>query len=233
MRALQGFTLIEVLIAITITALLGTGAFMLLNQALRNKQVLDEKSALLEALQKTDRLLAADLSGLVDRAIRDSYGMQMPALTTGNTRNLLEFTRTGWRDSATLLQEMTGDDIVVRRSALQRVAYRLEDEVLYRDFWGVMDQAQDAEPVTQLLLTEVLQFRIRFLDASNSWSSEWPPLSTGNPEAPPSPLPRGVEVLLEHARFGEIRRLFPVASGVVPPTPPSGAGSGTAGGGEI
>ena len=68
--------------------------------------------------------------------------MRLPSLTTANTANLVEFTRTGWRDAATLLQVVTEDDQQIpRRSSLQRVAYRLEDEVLYRDYWRVLDRA--------------------------------------------------------------------------------------------
>ena len=228
-RRARGFTLIEVLIAITITALLGTGAFMLLNQAIRNRDVLEAKAALLEALQKTDRLLAGDLSGLVDRPVRDAYGMQVPALTTANTRHLLELTRTGWRDATTLLQEIAGDEVIAHRSALQRVAYRLEDEVLYRDYWGVLDQAQDSQPVTQTLLRGVLELRVRFLDAGNQWNDEWPVAAAAESGARPANLPKGIEVVLRQANYGEIRRVFPVAAAQIPASPGS---RGAAGGGE-
>lgn len=231
MRKIRGFTLIEVLIAITITALLGTGAFTLLNQSLRNKAVLEEKSAMLEQVQKIDRLLSADFSQAVDRPIRDGYGMRLPSLTTANTANLVEFTRTGWRDAATLLQELVTEDDqqIPRRSSLQRVAYRLEDEVLYRDYWRVLDRAQDSQPVTLKLLTGVREFKIRFLDSSNNWTEEWPVLSAGVGEAPPAALPKGVEIVYEPGTLGEIRRVFPIAN-AVPPVNGRSANGGGAGG---
>lgn len=231
MKRASGFTLIEVLIAITITALLGTGAFTLLNQSLRNKAVLEEKSAMLEQVQKIDRLLAADFSQVVDRPVRDGYGMRLPSLTTANTANLVELTRTGWRDAATLLQELVTEDdqAIPRRSSLQRIAYRLEDEVLYRDYWRVLDRAQDTQPVTLKLLTGVRQFKIRFLDSSNNWTEEWPVLSAGVGEAPPSALPKGVEIVYEPGTLGEVRRVFPIASEVPPVNGRSANGGGTGG----
>ena len=63
-----------------------------------------------------------------------------------------------------------------------------------------------------LLLEGVKRLEIRFLDANRSWQPQWPTdevmagLTPGS--RPDIPLPLGMEVTLEHERFGTLVRTF-------------------------
>lgn len=227
----RGFTLLEVLIAITITALLGTGAFWLLTQSLDTRDRVEARADLLQRLQRMDRLLAQDFSQIVDRPIRDGFGDEFPPVYTGESTFLVEFTRTGWRDAAALLQALdTEESLLITRSQLQRVAWRLEEENLHRDYWPVLDRAQDTEARSQKVLEGVEDVALRFLTQSNQWSDTWPATEvSSNPEQTPSRLPKAIEIVIRTVAFGEIRRVFPVAGSFVPPPANAGASGGDSG----
>ena len=124
----RGFTLLEVLIAITITAVIGLGSWQLLNTAIRAYELSQANLQSLSQLQRAQLNISRDFTQLVPRAIRDEYGDYQPALKTEDGFYLVELTRAGWRNP---LQE--------RRSELQRVAYELSDGDLLRHHWKVLE----------------------------------------------------------------------------------------------
>ena len=200
----SGFTLLEVLIAISITALVGLGSWQLLNSAIKTYQLSQKSLQSLGALQRAQLNLSRDFRQIVPRAIRDEYGDYKPALDAKDNFYSVEFSRIGWRNP---LQEP--------RSELQRVAYELVDGDLLRHHWKVMDRAQDSEPVTRRLLTEVEAFELSFLNESNAWVDEWPSEGTGanagealDTMSEYTTLPKAVRVVLSHPAYGEITRIF-------------------------
>ena len=82
------------------------------------------------------------------------------------------------------------------------VAYRFEEETLYRDQWLVLDRAQDSPSSEAQLLTGVTDVRLRFLDEELQWHSQWPPLNRTEV------MPKAMEIVLELDEWGEITRLF-------------------------
>jgi general secretion pathway protein J len=199
----RGFTLLELLVALAIFAVLGVAAYAGLDVVLDAKDRIEAKSDQLGRLQMLFVLMGRDIEQTARRSVRDNYGDSLPALLGSNTA--LEFTRAGWRNPAGL-----------RRSHLQRVAYGLTDETLTRATWDVLDRAQDSEPRTVNLLGEVTALEIRYLDGSGEWRSDWPP-SAGADRPAAAPLPRAIEITLEVKGWGSIMRLFRVADA------PSGA----------
>ena len=122
----SGFTLLEVLLAIGITAMIGLGSWQILNSAIRASEATQERLAELNNLQKTMLILSRDLQQVLPRSIRDEYGDYQPAVTTKNEFYLLEFSRNGWRNPM--------DD---QRSNIQRVAYEfVENKFLLGNLEG-------------------------------------------------------------------------------------------------
>ncbi|TNC82523.1 MAG: type II secretion system protein GspJ [Oleiphilus sp.] len=197
----DGFTLLEVLIAIVITALIGLGSWQLLNSAIRTNEQTQARLDELKQLQRALFFIARDLQQVAPRGIRDEYGDLAPALTTKNEFYALEFTRAGWRNPL--------GDI---RSELQRVAYELDQEGwLVRHYWSVLDRAQDTSPRSRKLLEGAEVFTVAFLTDSAAWVDEWPPESESEQNDPYkvyNTLPVAIRVELEHPRFGKITRLF-------------------------
>lgn len=201
----RGFTLLEMLVAVAVFAVISVMAYAGLDSVMVAKVQTEKHAERLSELQMAMLMLERDISQAVPRGIRDSYGdAQPPLLGGGDDRAAVEWTRAGWANPVGRV-----------RSELQRVGYRVEDERLVRDSWMVLDRAQDSEPYRAILLEGVDKLSVRFMDGQRKWLESWPPQSfaspPGAPQAAAPELPLAIEVKLELADFGEIVRLFRVS----------------------
>lgn len=196
-----GFTLMEMLIAVGITALIGIGVWQMVNSVITSRDRVDAAAEQFQGLQKAMLLLERDIGQIVNRPVRDIYGDWQPAFSSREEAWELVITRQGWRNP-------TG----ARRSQLQRAAWEYTGDELRRRYWPMLDRGQEAEGRDQLLLEDVTDMTIRFMDRQRNWRENWPadqPTNSGQTgEAPTESLPLGVEVTLTHDDFGEIRRVF-------------------------
>src|SRR5690606_19794680 len=119
----------------------------------------------------------------------------------------IEVTRSGWRNP-----------LGSARSSLQRVRWQLSGEQWQRRYWTVLDQAQDSQPQVQQALDGVLSVKLRYLDNKYNWLESWPP-SDGEIEQRLENLPLGIELVLEHRHFGELRRVLRLPDGPPPARP--------------
>ena len=199
---LLGFTLVELLVALAIFAVIAVMAYGGLSTVLQVHSHLEQQGTQLAHLQIAFTWLERDLEQIVDRPIRDEYGEKQPAIQ-GNLQQL-ELTRTGWRNPA---QQS--------RSTLQRVAYHLEDKNLWRSYWQILDRAQDSRPLQVDLLSNVTEFQLRYLDNNLQWHEQWPLLETL--ETSPTevknqiqPTLKAIEVTVNVRGWGQLIRLFRV-----------------------
>ncbi len=191
MRA-RGFTLIELLVALAIFAVLSLLAYGGLASVLDGSDLAGARATRLGELQRAVTRLADDLAQASARPVRDAYGDPLPALVAAN--GTLELTRGGWPNPA-------GQP----RSSLQRIGYALEDGVLLRRVWPVLDRAPDSLPLEQRVLTGTGDFALRFLaERGGRWESAWPPAGVA---AGSASLPLAIELALEVEGFGRITRL--------------------------
>ncbi len=200
-RPARGFTLLELLVAMAIFALLSALAYGGLNQLLASADQTRRAHRTLAELQLAVSLLTRDLAQAAPRPIRDEYGATRAALEAGDDGDtLLRFTRRGWRNPTDL-----------PRSTLQRVAYRVADGTLYRRYWHHLDRAPGETPVELPLLTGVRALQLRLRDDQGRWHDAWPPLD----QAPGTRdrLPRAVELRLDTERWGTITRRVPLLAG--------------------
>ncbi len=223
----KGFTLLEVLLAVSITAGIGIGATQLLSSIVGTSQSIEEKSMQLRYIQRMDLLMRRDFWQATNREVKDEYGNTKQALTTDSTY-LIEFTRSG--------QGLRKDK---NRSNLQRVAYAMRSHesdscidaikdpnatesghCFVRYFWPVLDLAPDSKPpIVQVLLDEVEEvaflFRgqaVDFVDPNNTitnndWQDQWP-----SPFVTPDLTLDLVQVKLKYSvkKLGEIERIYEV-----------------------
>jgi general secretion pathway protein J len=184
----QGFTLLELLISLSIFALIGAMAYGGLQQVLQQQQATEENAQQLADLQKAYRIMQRDLEQLVNRGIRNEYGDAVAALVGGSGYNGIEFSRAGYANPAGFL-----------RSNLQRIAYVPDQDTLIRRTWRVLDRAQDSSPDEEVLIEGLQQFTIRFLDDADEWQDNWPPQQTQSGDTRVIELPRAaqVEILLD------------------------------------
>ncbi len=217
MRA-SGFTLLELLVALAVFAMVSLMAYSGLRAVLQSKQVTEQHAQRIQHLQSAVLMLERDLSQVaLLRGIRDEYGDRQEALRTADFGSItLEFTRAGWRNP-----------ISMPRSTLQRVAYGVEEESLRRFSWTVLDRAQQGTPNQVVLLDGVRDMRLRYLAETGEWHDQWPPAGLAQTSA--VPFPQALEIILELEDMGEIRRLLPLlrpAPLASASTPVNGAASG-------
>lgn len=197
----QGFTLMEVLIAVTITSVIGMGVWQVINSVVNSRDRVNELANQFDGLQKAVLLLERDITQIVNRPARDVYGDFQWALTTREEGYDFMLTRQGWRNPLGL-----------RRSSLQRVAWEYTGNELRRHYWPVVDQGQEQSRREVLLLENVQVFDVWIMDKDGNRQERWPPeevlaeLAPG--DRPTAALPRGIEIRLEHQQFGDITRTF-------------------------
>jgi general secretion pathway protein J len=197
----RGFTLLEILVATVILAIMGLMAYRAVSEARVAVANAEGHLERLRALQRTMQLVVTDFRTLTLRPVRESIGdgYRAALLRDPNSNALVELSHAGWPNGAG-----------TPRGTVQRVVYRLEDGKLYREHWTVLDATLATQPVRRELLDGVERVDIRYMTPGREWITEWPPLgSTGGREFVARPL--AVEVTIALADYGEIRRLVEVS----------------------
>ncbi len=193
----RGFTLLELLVSLAVFAVIGAIAYGGLYSLLNIQAETEQTSAQLTALQRTFLILQRDFNQFIERPIRDEFGMEQAALN-GQTSHI-EFTHSGWRNP-----------LEQPRSNLQRVAYKLIDQTLERQYWPVLDRAPQTEMRSAALLDNVTALSFRYFDQDLAPQYQWPPPSGADSL-------RAVEILLDVEGWGRLRRLFVLPDGINPP----------------
>jgi len=195
-----GFTLLELLVAMAIFAVIGALGLGGLNAVVTQHTLAGRNIEQLQQLQRAVRIMTGDLAQPHPRYVRDELGQSFepPLLADGLHDYELTMTRGGWRNPAGL-----------PRGELQRVQYRLEEHRLIREYWPVVDHVLGTEPRSEVLLDGVISLEFGFLDASGAWQPHWP--VSDRPGGPGQALPLGIRVRLELENWGEIVRLVEIA----------------------
>ena len=187
----SGITLLELLIAITIFAIMSAAAYGGLQSTLKAEENFSAAMKDLEAVQMSLTLFQRDIMQLSPRAIRDAFGDNEAAIVLYDGQDLF-FTRGGNFSSLKLDQ-----------TELTRVAYSLQDDQFIRSHWRHLDSTQGDQPLRASLLSKVTNLQIRILDQNNIWHLDWPISDSGKI--------RALELTLELEDWGEIRRLLPIS----------------------
>ncbi len=207
-RSHRGFTLLEIMIAVAIFVVVGTMALSGYNELSRQSRRLDASMARVRAVQSTMQRMSQDFMTLEPRPVREPLGDGMqPALRAdARTDQLAELTHSGWSNPAG-----------VPRPTLQRVAYRMQDKTLHRDYWTMLDRTLTSQPVSAVMLDKVRSIKLRFMDNTRNWQDQWPPLTNvvgGVPTNSSDALslrPLAVEITLDLEDWGTVTRTVEVS----------------------
>lgn len=203
-KSRAGFTLIEILVAMAIFAVIGLASTGVLNSVINSDQLSSERFAKLEELQRAMLIIERDVLQIVPRSLRVN-GEAIPLVISGGEGVLnsdadgLGFVRGGWHNPQMLLP----------RSTLQAVGYRIQEKQLQRLYGNYVDNIIGHEPKVRVLLSEIEDLKVSFLtevaqlEDPDDWEESY---SDAN-------LPLAVSITLVSKTFGEIRREFILASG--------------------
>lgn len=193
----KGFTLFEMVIAVSIFALMGVIAFGGLGQMTRTGQAVADANDRLSDLQFAVVYFNREWIQVSPRRIRNQFGDEEPNIDIDD--NVITFTRSGWSN---LLGQ--------RRSTLQRVQYLLLDNQFVRRHWRSLDQGIAEQPIQTVLLENVESLEVEFQNSLGKSIEEWP-LGPGSEKGEPIML----MFRLELPDMGEITRLLEVPRGVI------------------
>ena len=190
MKKISGFTLLEILVALMIFAIMGVLAAASLHTIIRVHRSLKIADHNVMQLMTMMTLVRRDISEVIDRPILDDTGNVAPPFFGSDTQ--MEFTRTG------LLNPFG----VSRASNMQRIGYQLKGDKLVRLTWDSLDQAPHAQPEVLVLLDHVQSLKWQFITKNGQTSPVWPVPQhkqslqhTNNTTAPP-PLPNAVLMVM-------------------------------------
>ena len=197
-----GFTLVEILVALLVFAVVGLLSTRLLSQSIDNQNNLQDRGQRLAEIHRAIRVLQRDIVQLSRRKIRDAQGEELPALMVSD-QGAIEFSRVGWRNP--LRQP---------RSEVQRVGYRWQDEKIIRGYWLALDRSYDAEPAYQTLLEDVEAIEFFAVDQLGNEHRQWPldPEANVVTEEGEALYLAAILVRAEIAPYGMIERIWQVPS---------------------
>lgn len=210
-----GFTLLELLLAVFIFALISTGAYQIFNIAQRNASLIQEKQTRIRDVSLSLEMIEKDFTQLTPRFWRDPFSDALtPSLQTDYSANyLVRLIRAGWRNP-----------LGTNRSEQQAVTYRLEDEKLIREYTQHLDNISSTQATQTILIDKVNNINLRYLDRSTGeWTENWPPNSTDNQTSTQNLtqqvdqvsiyLPIAVEFTIDLEDFGELVSIIALAPG--------------------
>lgn len=192
-RSQAGFTLVEMLIALTIFGMLTAAGVTLLNVAARTQQTSERLLDSVGQLRRLSALATADFAQATPRLYRSLEGRPQRAFTgdSGASPVLVTFVRTGWD---------AGDG-----AGVQRVAWRLRDGRLERVAFRNIDGGGPA--ISMPILEGVERVSLRYRHAEGGWLSTWQPTD-------PTRLPAAVEIVADTRAHAGVRFAFLVAPGM-------------------
>lgn len=187
-----GFTLVELLVALAIFAIISGFAYRGLTALLDSREALQREARKWRDVALFVGRVERDLGAVLARTSKGPSGTPAApvasALDTPSAGEGLALTRSG-----SPLQENA-------LAAPQRIAYRLNGDRVERLVWAGVDAAPREEPVAVAVLAPVKSLGFRFMDPrSGDWRGNWPGGS--------ALLPAAVEVSVELASGERIVRL--------------------------
>ena len=210
----KGFTLIELLLSLAIFGMLGMATYSVLNNTIKGKEVIESQSKNLVSLQRGMMFIENDFRQLAQRKVRvqgeepaDKFFIAEPYLFDSEELGFA-FVRDGWTNPAMMLP----------RSEMQVVIYRLREQVLERLYFNYVDADVGTEPRVQPILTGVSELELSYA-FDNASQIEW------EEEIEDNKLPKLIKLRFVSEAFGQIERVFDtieVTGNVAQPAPGTG-----------
>jgi general secretion pathway protein J len=192
----KGFTLLEVLIAIAIFSIISLSSFSIFDTVLKGDEIAKQRSERHNELQRAFLIIERDIFQIARRSVRLNGESPLESFlqTSGDAftsdEQALAFVRHGW----------TNPNLLLPRSDMQAVAYRVVDETLERLHFNFVDAVVGEEPKVRQLITDISELTFEYYDGKK-WQETWSGKS----------LPFAIAIEADTKDYGVIRRQFLVA----------------------
>lgn len=195
----RGFTLLELMVAISIFAIISLLTMGGLSNILNTQEHTEKIMHRLSRQQMIFNIMSRELQQLAARPIRGEYGAVIDAISNETSDGLtgIEYTHQG--------RYTQGDTV-----SLQRVSYYLEDKQLVKKVWPILDRVEDSKPVKQVLLDNIDKLSFSFYSSDNKTASDNDINWDSAPDNKPGSKLRAVRVTIKTADYGETYRVFEV-----------------------
>jgi len=194
-RKSRGFTLLELMIAISIFSIVSLLSMGGLSSVLDTQKHTEENLHQLTRIQMAFTILSRELQQFSLRSIRDEYGANIAAISSQTSEgvNGIEYTHQG--------RFTLGNSV-----SLQRVAYYLEDKQLIKKVWKVLDRVEDSKPEKLVILDNIEQMDFSFYVAQAQGDGEWQDFWTEDGDL----QLRAIKLSLTTKNYDELYRIFPI-----------------------
>ena len=192
-----GFSLIEVLLAIVIMAIIAQSSYMVMSGVITADQSIEEHTGRFVELQKAMAVMERDFTQMVPRQARFN-GM--------NNKSAIEIGENMFQSEGFGISFSTGGNLnpgaILPRGEVARVWYRLKEKRLQRATYPFPDTIVGFEPEYEDILSDVTSFKISCYK-SGMWTYDWTVKQN---------IPEGIRLELELADYGKIDKVIYVMS---------------------
>lgn len=205
MNKLKGFTLIEILIALMVFAILATITSSTLYYAFNARTRVNLQAERLNTLQLAISLMQQDTSQIVERAIRGNEMRLFPVFV--GQEKYLELTRDG----------MINPKSLEKRSTLKRIALVCQKDQLVRRTWASLDPKDRNAYEDKVLLDNLKSCNFKYLNQTLQVLSEWREQAVSQDQRK-EPFPKAIQVNLILNDWGEMNLLFIIPEALYGPS---------------
>lgn len=200
-----GFTLIEVMVAVFIMAIIGTMTGSVFHSAMMNSEATEEANKRIAEVDRIWVMLETDFRNAIPKLQNSRQGTPLPAMRVSDSSDDY------W---LTLLRGGLANPLLQPRTEMVRIGYRIEDKTIWRDTWYDIRMTDQTDARSRKILEGVEDIKIRLLSpratslSAGPWELDWPARNR------PDSLPLAVEITFELEDFGEVLRLYSLYPGV-------------------
>ncbi len=191
----KGFTLLEILIALAVFAILATITSSAMYQAFNTRTKVTMQADRLSHLQLAMALIRRDTQQIVERSVHGNEFHLFPPFT--GQPNYIEFTRGGEVNPL-------GNAL---SSTLKRVAYLCRRGQLIRRSWEMLDTPNRKQFQDKLLLDNLSQCSFAYMTHHLQILPDWHEFAV-KPEQRQETLPTAVQLTLNLKDWGHMSALF-------------------------
>mgnify|MGYP001490234479 FL=1 len=192
MNNLKGYTLVEVLIVMTLFSVISLLSLSFLNTSVSSSIGISSKSKLLNELSLLSELLKDDLFHVAKQYPRADELNQFPTFFKLDN---------DFREGEPILELVrnSASDGIEDQGAINKIHYKVKDNVLYRNYSSYLNSAYQERPFA--LVSEIEDIEIKAFYDKNEYLI-WPPFNEADIEIYPTLLE--VNIIFNEGNFKKI-----------------------------